>query len=313
MVITLVSHVIRTNSKNRKKSGEITMVMDKKNKWIPYLFLLPALVGLLLFKIYPIISSIIQSMQELNFLDQTLSFVWFDNYVALFNDPVFWNSLKVTLWFNLIIIPLQVILAFGLALLLNSGIKHIGFFRGINFIPVAVSVPTAAILWNIMLSPEQGVVNSILVVFGLDPQPFLHSSSQALFSIIVIASWKGVGYWALFLLAGLQEVSPSLYEASDIDGASKWKKFISITYPMMKRPLTFVVVSLTVANMVLFAPMYMLTDGGPSQSTNVLMLESYTSAFQYSDMGRATAIVVIMILITTIIIAIEFRLLRADH
>lgn len=288
-------------------------MMTTKGRFTPYLFLVPALLGLLLFKIYPIFSSVIQSMQETDFLDDTLSFVWFENYVYLFEDPVFWNSLKVTLWFNLIINPLQIMLAFGLALLLNSQIKHIAFFRGINFIPVAVSVPTAAILWKIMLSPEQGVVNSILTTFGMDPQPFLDGSSQALLSIIAIASWKGVGYWALFLLAGLQEVSPSLYEASVIDGANRWQKFRSITFPMMKRPLTFVVVSVTIANMVLFAPMYILTNGGPNQSTNVLLLESYNSAFQYSDMGRATAIVVIMILITSIIVAIEFRLLRAKH
>lgn len=288
-------------------------MMKVKNKWVLFLFLFPALSGLFLFKLYPIISAFIQSLQSLNFLSQDLDFVGFKNYVTLFQDPVFWNSLKVTLWFNLIIIPLQIVLSFALALLLNTGIKHITFFRGVNFIPVAVSVPTAAILWKIMLSPEQGVVNSILAAIGMNPQPFLDSSSQALGSIIAIASWKGVGYWALFLLAGLQEVSPSLYEAASIDGASKWQKFKSVTFPMMKRPLTFVTVSLTVANMVLFAPMYILTNGGPNQSTNVLLLESYNSAFLYSDMGRATAIVVIMLIITSIIVAIEFRLLRADH
>lgn len=288
-------------------------MMTVKNKWVPYLFLLPAFAGLLLFKLYPIISALLQSMHTLEFLTQVVRFVGFENYVSLFNDPVFWNSLKVTLWFNLWINPFQITLAFGLALLLNTGIKQITFFRGINFIPVAVSVPTAAILWKIMLSPEQGVVNSILVALGMSPQPFLESSSQALASIVAIASWKGVGYWALFLLAGLQEVSPSLYEASSMDGASKWQQFKSVTYPMMKRPLTFVVVSVTVANMLLFAPMYILTKGGPNQSTNVLLLESYNSAFLYSDMGRATAIVVIMLVITAIIVAIEFRILRAKH
>lgn len=288
-------------------------MMTVKNKWVPYLFLLPAFAGLLLFKLYPIISALLQSMHTLEFLTQLVRFVGFENYVSLFNDPVFWNSLKVTLWFNLWINPFQITLAFGLALLLNTGIKQITFFRGINFIPVAVSVPTAAILWKIMLSPEQGVVNSILVALGMSPQPFLESSSQALASIVAIASWKGVGYWALFLLAGLQEVSPSLYEASSMDGASKWQQFKSVTYPMMKRPLTFVVVSVTVANMLLFAPMYILTKGGPNQSTNVLLLESYNSAFLYSDMGRATAIVVIMLVITAIIVAIEFRILRAKH
>lgn len=288
-------------------------MLTEKNKWVPYLFLLPALAGLLLFKIYPIFDGFIQSLHTTNFLTGMKKFIALDNYTALFQDPVFWNSLKVTLWFNLIINPLQVVLAFGLAILLNAGIKRIAIFRGINFIPVAVSVPTACILWSIMLSPEQGVVNSILVGLGFSPQPFLTSSTQALGSIIAIASWKGVGYWALFLLAGLQEVSPSLYEASSLDGASRWKQFILVTYPMMMRPLTFVVVSVTVANLLLFSPMYILTRGGPEKSTNVLMLESYNSAFLYSDLGRASAIVIIMLLVTLVIVAAQFRLFKARH
>lgn len=249
----------------------------------------------------------------MEFLTGLKKFVGIGNYVSLFSDPVFWNSLKVTLWFNLLINPLQIILAFGLAILLNQKIRNIAFFRGINFIPVAVSIPTACILWDIMLSPEQGVVNSILVSLNMSPQPFLTSSSQALGSIIAIASWRGIGYWALFFLAGLQEVPTSLYEASSIDGASRWNQFKNITYPMMKRPLTFVVVSVTVANMLLFSPMYILTNGGPQQSTNVLMLESYNSAFLYSDMGRASAIVVVILLITLVIISLQFRLFKAKH
>ena len=266
--------------------------MRTKNKWVPYLFILPAIIGLFMFKLYPIVSAFIQSTQRVSFLSGTTNFVWLDNYIQLFKDPVFWNSLKVTLKFNVLINPIQIALAFGLAILLNSKIKNIAFFRGINFIPVAVSVPTAAILWKIMLSPEQGVINSIIVGLGMNPQGFLSSSSQALGSIIAIASWKGVGYWALFLLAGLQEIQPSLYEATSIDGATKWQQFRHVTVPMMLRPLTFVVVSVTIANMLLFSPMYILTNGGPSQSTNVLLLESYNSAFLYSDMGRSTSIVV---------------------
>ena len=287
--------------------------MRTKNKWVPYLFILPAIIGLFMFKLYPIVSAFIQSTQRVSFLSGTTNFVWLDNYIQLFKDPVFWNSLKVTLKFNVLINPIQIALAFGLAILLNSKIKNIAFFRGINFIPVAVSVPTAAILWKIMLSPEQGVINSIIVGLGMNPQGFLSSSSQALGSIIAIASWKGVGYWALFLLAGLQEIQPSLYEATSIDGATKWQQFRHVTVPMMLRPLTFVVVSVTIANMLLFSPMYILTNGGPSQSTNVLLLESYNSAFLYSDMGRSTSIVVVMLIITSLIVAVEFKLLKPKH
>lgn len=277
------------------------------------LFLLPALAGLVLFKLYPIFNGFVQSLYTTGFISGEKSFAGIQSYASLFADPVFWNSLKVTLWFNLIINPLQIILAFALAVLLNTKIKRISLFRGVHFVPVAVSVPTACVLWNIMLSPEQGVVNSILAALGFSPQPFLGSSTQALGSIIAIASWKGVGYWALFLLAGLQEVPASLYEASSLDGASRWKQFVHVTYPMMKRTLTFVVVSVTTANLLLFSPMYILTKGGPEHSTNVLMLESYNNAFLYSDLGRASAIVVILLLITLAIVTLQFRWLKTSH
>jgi len=287
--------------------------MKIESKLTPYLFLLPAIAGLLLFKIYPILNGMLQSLFTIDFLSGVKRFIGLDNYASLFADPVFWNSLKVTLLFNLVINPLQIALAFGLAMLLNVKLKTIGLFRGLQFVPVAVSVPTACILWNIMMSPEQGILNSILMGVGMEPQPFLSSSSQALGSIIAIASWKGIGYWAIFLLAGLQEISPSLYEASSIDGANRWQQFRSVTVPMMKRPLTFVVVSVTVANLLLFSPMYILTKGGPENSTNVLMLESYNSAFQYSDIGRSSAIVIVLLVITLTVVALQFRLLRAKH
>lgn len=277
------------------------------------LFLLPALTGLFLFKLYPIGNGILQSLYTTSFLTGGQSFVALQNYITLFQDPVFWNSLKVTLLFNIIINPLQVVLAFLLALLLNARIKRIAWFRSIHFVPVAISVPTACMLWNIMLSPEQGVVNSILAAFGLPEQPFLGSSAQALGSIIAIASWKGVGYWALFLLAGLQEVPASLMEASSLDGAGRWRQLIHIIYPMMKRPLTFIVVSITTANFLLFSPMYILTKGGPENSTNVLMLESFNSAFLYSDLGRSSAIVVILLLLTLTAVAAQFKWLKASH
>lgn len=127
----------------------------------------------------------------------------------------------------------------------------------------------------------------------------------------IIATWKGVGYWAVFLLAGLQEVPASLYEAASIDGAGKWDRFKHVTFPLMKRPLTFVTVADTVANFLLFAPMYILTKGGPENSTNVLMEESFNNAFVYSDPGRSSAIVILLLILILIIIGVQFRLLRS--
>lgn len=284
-----------------------------KERAVPYLFLLPAILGILIFKLYPIFDGLIESLYAPTFLAGQKNFVGLGNYASIFTDPVFWNSVKVTLFLNLFINPIQITLAFALALFLNTKLKNIGIFRSIHYLPVAVSMPIALIMWNVMLNPEQGVINSLLVWIGMEPQPFLGSEDQALWVIIGIATWKGVGYWAIFLLAGLQEVPKSLYESSAIDGAGKWRQIKDIVFPMMKRPLIFVTVACTVANFLLFAPMYILTKGGPQGSTNVLMNESFNSAFIYSDMGRATAIVTVLLILILLIIAAQFRLLRADH
>lgn len=279
----------------------------------PYLFLLPAFIGLFIFNFYPMFDAFIRSLHTTSFGQVGQIFVGLKNYMTLFKEPVFWNSVKVTLILNIFINVIQISLAFGLALFLNKRFKGVGFFRAIHFIPVAVSVPIAAVLWGEMMHPEHGIINGILSTIGLPEQPFLTSRSQALGSIIVIASWKGVGYWMIFLLAGLQEIPKALYEASAIDGATKWQQFKNVVVPMMARPLAFVTVAVTVANFLLFAPMYILTGGGPRNSTNVLMLESFNSAFLYSDLGRASAIVVILLLIILSIILAQFKFLQPKH
>lgn len=284
-----------------------------KNKLVPYSFLLPALLGLAIFKLYPLAMGFTDSFYQTIFMTGQKSFIGFGNYISLFKDPIFWKSIQVTLWMNLLINPIQIGLSFALAIFLNKKVKGIDIFRTIQIVPIAVSIPIACIMFNIIMNPEQGVLNSMLVWMSLDPQPFLTSSGQAMWVIILLATWKGVGYWMLFLLAGLQEVPVSLYEASSIDGASKWTQFRNVTFPMMKRPLVFVTVSTTVANFLLFAPMYILTGGGPQNSTNVLMLEAYNSAFVYSDMGRASAIIIVLLIIILLIISAQFMLLRAKH
>jgi ABC-type sugar transport system permease subunit len=284
-----------------------------RDKATPYYFLFPALLGLMIFKLYPILDALIQSFYAPTFLVKVKQFIGFENYKELIMDPVFWNSFKVTILLNVLINPIQIGLAFLLALLLNRRLKGIGIFRSINIIPISVSAPIACILWSIMLNPDQGLINSFLIWLGFDPQPFLASKDQSLGTIIMIATWKGVGYWAIFLLAGLQEISVSLYEASSIDGANKFKQFTTVTFPMMKRTLTFVAVADTVANFLLFAPMYILTRGGPEGSTNVLMNESYNRAFIYSDMGKASAIVILLLVILMIVITAQFKLLKSDH
>ncbi|GAA0136241.1 sugar ABC transporter permease [Paenibacillus sp. YSY-4.3] len=285
----------------------------REKSYVPYLFLFPALIGIIVFKLFPIFQGLNESLYSPTFLQGEKVFVALDNYVTLLKDPVFWNSVKVTLLMNVVINPLQIGLALFLALLLNIQLKGISFFRSIHFIPIAVSQPIACVLWALLLNQEQGIVNSILIAMGLPAQPFLGSSEQALWVIIAISTWRGVGYWSVFILAGLQEIPGSLYEAAAIDGAGRWERFKNVTFPMLKRPLIFVTVTDTVINFLMFSPMYILTKGGPENSTNVLMNESFNSAFQYSDLGRASAIVMMLLALILIIIAAQFKLLKPKH
>jgi multiple sugar transport system permease protein len=269
--------------------------------------------GLVLFKYYPLLNGLISSFFVDSFSTQMKVFVGFKNYADTLSNPIFLNSLCVTLLFNVIINPLQIVLAMALATFLLKEIRGKKIFRTIQIVPISVSFPIACILWSIILNPEQGLVNSILAVFGVPNQPFLTDRSQALWSIIGIATWKGIGYWALFLIAGLEEISPSLYEAGWIDGAGGAKAFFYITLPQMKRPLLFVVVADTVSNFLIFAPQYLITKGGPDKSTDFLMYEIFKNAYQYSNTGSASAMMVILVIIVLAIIGLESKLLRDDQ
>lgn len=279
-----------------------------------YLFLAPSLIGLLLFRLYPILLGILESFFQTNYGSVVQhSFVGLQNYKNLLSDFVFWTSLRVTLIFNLVINPFQVLLAFALALLLNRQARGVRLVLSLYLLPVGVSLPIATVIWALMMNPGQGLINGLLNSVGLPPQPFFTSPEQALWSVMVIASWIGVPYWTIFLLAGLKDIPQQYYEAARMDGASWVRELVSITFPLMRRPLAFVTVADTISNFLLFVPMYVLTRGGPQLSTNVLMYEAFRSGFIYQDMGRAMAIVTFLTLIILLVVGAQFRLLTEQE
>ncbi|MEY2606484.1 MAG: multiple sugar transport system permease protein [Verrucomicrobiota bacterium] len=288
----------------------------RQRVWIAYLLLLPALICLAVFRLYPIAAAVFGSLVSESLTEPgSQVFVGLRNYLQLFADPIFWQSLWVTIKLNLVINPLQVILATLLAVMANQRFRGISFYRLLFFIPLGVSLPIASILWRIMLDPNSGLINSILNVFGIPSQPFLINENQALWSIIAVATWKGVSFWMIFIWAGLQNIPRELLEAATIDGADRFRRFLRITLPLLRRPLLFVLVTDTAVNFLLFVPMFLLTRGGPSYSTNVLMYEAYKSGFIYGDMGRALALVVILLLLVVATVMVQFRLFsqEAEH
>lgn len=288
--------------------------MTRSERWTPYLFLLPAIALLLMWRYVPIVSGLRESFYS-NALSLTgaKEYVGFDNFARLFDDPVFWQSLRVTMFFNLIVSPLQTALALALAVLANQKLRGIGGFRTIFLLPVAISINITSIAWGQALDTNYGLVNGMLEAVGLERQPFLRSVDQALPTMIGIVSWIGVPFWMLFLLAGLQGIPHEVLEAARIDGANRLQAFWQVTVPLLRRTITFVLVSDTVINFTLFAPPYLLTRGGPQESTNLMMYEAWQRGFVYGDLGASSAMVLVLLLITVIVVAVEFAVLRPRH
>ena len=282
-----------------------------KSRGAAWLFVLPALVLLLVFKIWPIGVSFLESFTQTSFSGRK-SFVGLENYVYLFrHDPTFWNSVKVTFVYSLLVNPLILVVSLLMALLLNEGYGFTKFFRTVFFLPTAISFSVVAVIFAVVLDPYYGLANSFLKLTGLPGQPFFGSTEQALWCIIWLSVWRSAGYWMMYFLAGLQNIPQAIYEAAQIDGANGFQRMFGLTLPLLARTTSFVLVSNTAFNFLMFAPVYIITRGGPRGSTNLLMYESYTSAFVNADMGRASAITSILLLIILAFSFVELRLTKA--
>src|SRR5580704_15381235 len=288
--------------------------MGKSSALTAYALLLPALLALAIFRLYPIAATLWGSLNTESFEKAGASvFIGGANYADLFTDPVFWGSIWVTIKLNLVINPLQIALALGLALMANERFPGIDFYRLLFFVPIGVSVPIASILWKTMFDPNAGLINSLLSIARIPSQPFLISQEQALWCIVAIATWKGISFWMIFLWAGLQDIPQHIQEAAEIDGANRMQRFLRVTLPLLRRPLLFVLVTDTAVNFLLFVPMFLLTRGGPAYSTNVLMYEAYKSGFTYGEMGRALTIVMVLLALVMIAVVAQFSLFQREQ
>lgn len=288
------------------------MKCSKKESYIPYLFIAPAFAGLIVFRLSPILSSLYDSFHSVSYVGGIhTEFCWFENYVMALTDPSFINSLKNTFLFCLEVIPFQIIWAFVMAMMVYKPGRGMGIFRTIFFIPFTISLAITSTIWGIMYNPNGGLVNSIFGLFGAGPFQFLTSKDESLLSIVFLVSWRCVGYWMIFLISGLQNISISLYESAWIDGARAHQSFLHITLPMMKKTLLFVIVANTTQNILMFTPMYILTGGGPEGSTNVAMYEAYKNVFLYADRGVGNAMVMILLAIILLVVLFEFIFIKS--
>ncbi|OKH94294.1 ABC transporter permease [Streptomyces uncialis] len=272
-------------------------------------FLAPALLALVLLRLLPALMALISSLRHHSLTDGVTRFVGLANYADLWADPQFWQSARVTLLFSLVINPLQVLLALGLAVLFNQRFAGARFWRSLVFAPIAVPPAVSAVIWGILYRPE-GPLNAFLGALGIPAQPFLTSPEQALYALIVLMSWVGVGYWMTFLIAGLQDIPREVYDAAGMDGANAWQRFVHITLPLLRRPLSFVLVAATVSNFLVFAPVQLLTGGGPDGSTNLMMHDVFRRAYSVGDIHYAQAEVVVLVAVTLAVVAVQYRLMQ---
>ena len=278
-------------------------------KQVGWLYILPALILLLAFLIIPFAMSISYSFTDYNLLlPAARKFVGFQNYVQTLKDPVFLKSLRNVLQFTVFIIPIQLGIALGLALIVNKKRPGNMFFKISFFAPVVVSLTVTSVLWLYIVNPNQGLLNSLLVLLHIKPQPFLTSSKQAMFVIIGISAWQGAGYQMLIFLSGLQAIPHSLYEAAELDGANAWQRFTNITMPSL-RPTTIMILTTTLISALnLMTQSMVMTQGGPDNATMTPIYYIYRTGFTDRQLGFASAMSVIYGIIIIIFTLIQRKL-----
>ncbi|TVR50220.1 MAG: sugar ABC transporter permease [Puniceicoccaceae bacterium] len=278
----------------------------------------PALAGLLLFIAVPFLMAVGLSLTNLR-LGSPLPLEWvgFQQYERIFGDPAFRRALVNNAVFALVVVPVQTALALGLALLLNRPLAGRVWFRTFFFMPVVFPMALVAVVWQLILAPgAAGPLNALLglATFGLwEPLDFLNHSGAALPSIMLMSIWQGAGFQMVILLAGLQGIPSTYYEAAAIDGAGRWQQFLHVTLPGLRNTLIFVVLVTTILAFRLFDQVDILTRGGPNNATTTVMFEGVTSAFRRQQVARAAAITVVFFVIVLAITLVQRRLLREER
>jgi multiple sugar transport system permease protein len=284
--------------------------MARKEERAAYLFLSPWLIGLLLFWIVPILASAALSMSTYKIITPP-RWVGLENYRdMLFHDRTFWVSIRVTLKFMLLSVPLYLVCGLVLSLLLNLKMRGINLFRTILFLPSVLSGVAVAVLWVALLNPDVGAVNKVLEAIGIqDPPRWLDSPTWAVPSVVLVGLW-GIGGGAIIYLSGLQNISAQLYEAALLDGAGPWQRFRYVTFPMLTPTLLFVLLTGLIDAFQVFDLAYVLSRGGQGglgDSLQFYLINLWNEAFQNHRYGYASALAWVMVLAATAVILVIFK------
>jgi ABC-type sugar transport system permease subunit len=281
----------------------------KKNNLLPYLLVSPYIIHLLVFVAFPVFFSIYLTFNKWNIISP-MEFIGFGNFIRVFQDGLFFKSIYNTLKFLIVHIPLQIIVALLLAELLNQKILLRPFFRAAFFLPVVVSGVVVSMLWQQLYGFDTGILNRLLSTFGLGKIGWLVDPDMAMVSIAIMATWKNVGLYVILFLVGLQTVPPQYYEAADLEGASHWQKFWYITLPMINPTIFMVVILSTIGGFSLFIEPYIMTGGGPMNSTLSAVLYIYKQAFTNYHMGYSATLGFFFAFIILAVVVIQKRFIE---
>ena len=283
----------------------------KTKKLTPYLLVSPYILHFMLFIAFPVVFSIILTFNKWNIISP-MQYTGLANYIRLFQDKFFLQSLFNTVIFLIIHIPLQIIIALLLAEVLNQKIKFRGFFRAAFFLPVIVSGVVVTILWQQLYGFDTGLLNRILIAIGVGRIGWLVDPAWAMPSIAIMATWKNVGLYVILFLVGLQTVPTHYYEAADLEGATHLQKFFKITLPMINPTVFMVVVLSTISGFSLFIEPYIMTGGGPLNSTLSAVLYIYKQGFFYYHMGYSATLGLFFALLILSVVAIQKKFVEKD-
>ncbi len=283
----------------------------KHREWVAaYLFLLPDVAGLFLFLGVPILLSLSLGFFQVDGFG-TYTYIGLDNYRQMFHDPVFRESVRITAIYVALLVPGLYVTGLGLALLVKQKLPLVVIFRGMLFLPYVISLVVIGLAWQFILVDRVGMVNKLFSRLGLHGQSWLGDPKYSLGSLLVVTIWFLMGYNMIIFLAGLQEIPPEFYEAARIDGASPWRTFRDLTLPLLK-PTSFFVILISLVTAIAgqqgFDLVFIMTQGGPANSTNFIIFYIYQQAFQFSHYGYAAAmasfLVVVLVLLSGVVFAV---------
>ncbi|MGG7465263.1 MULTISPECIES: carbohydrate ABC transporter permease [unclassified Plantibacter] len=274
-------------------------------------FILPATIGLLVFMIWPTLRGIYLSFTNFNLLTPA-EFTGFDNYVRLVQDPQFWNSLWVTIQYVVVNITVQIFVALLIAVLMQRLTKST-LLRGLVLTPYLVSNVVVALVFLWILDTNYGIFNKMLGLIGIENMSFWSDERWAIITVALVNVWRHVGYTALLLFAGLQSIPGTMYEAAKVDGAGEVRTFFGITLPLLRPILALVLIMSVIGSFQVFDTVSVATRGGPANSTNVLQLYIFNTAFGDFDFGYASALSVALLILLMIVTVIQYRMTRAGQ